>query len=252
VSNFHHRKGGVWEAIYVGSVDDIRAMREWTLLVNLVLFGSIAIIGLYHLSLFVLRPGDQSPLYFGLYCLIVGLRVLTTGERYVMQLVPTLDWEVLTKVSYLTFYLGVAAFGLFVRALFFQEISPRVYRFVIAVSVLFSSAVLCLPARIYTHTAVPFQLFTIMVSVYGFYALILAVRHKRDGAGLCLAGFVVLFLTVLNDILYANLLVSTGYLIHLGLVVFVFLHALLLAQRYSKAFATMDRQHLALTRTNRA
>lgn len=115
VSNFHHRKGGVWEAIYLGSANDIREMRERTLLMSLVLFGSIVIIGLYHLSLFVLRPGDQSPLYFGLYCLIVSLRILTTGERYVIQLIPTLDWEILVKVLYLTFYMGVPAFGLFVR-----------------------------------------------------------------------------------------------------------------------------------------
>ncbi len=91
-----------------------------------------------------------------------------------------------------------------------------------------------------------------MVLVYGFYALILAVIRKREGARLCLAEFAVLFLAVLNDILYANLLVPTGYLIHIGLIVFVFLHALLLAQRYSKAFATVDSQRLALAQTNRA
>lgn len=100
VSNFHHRKGGVWEAIYLGSANDVHAMREGSLLVNLLLFGSIAIIGLYHLSLFALRPGDQSPLFFGLYCLIMGLRMLTTGERFVMQLVPGLHWEILIKASY--------------------------------------------------------------------------------------------------------------------------------------------------------
>ena len=156
VSNFHHRKGGVWEAIYLGSVDDVCAMREQVILVNLVLFGSIAIIGLYHLSLFMLRPDDQSPLYFGLYCLIVSFRILTTGERYLIQLIPSFDWELLTKMSYLTFYLGVPAFGLFVRALFFQEISPRIYRLVVIISILFSSVVICLPARLYTHTAIPF------------------------------------------------------------------------------------------------
>jgi PAS domain S-box-containing protein len=252
VSNFHHRKGGVWEAIYLGSVDDIRAMRERILLVNLILFGSIAIIGLYHLSLFALRPGDQSPLYFGLFCLIVDLRILTTGERYVMQLVPTLEWEMLLKVSYLTFYLGVPAFGLFIRALFVQEMGPRVYQLILGVSALFSAAILCLPARIYTHTTVTFQLFTIIASVYSFYVLLLAAMRKREGAQLCLTGFAVLFLTVLNDILYANLLVPTGYLIHVGLIIFVFLQALLLAQRSANAFATVDHQRLALAQSNRA
>jgi PAS domain S-box-containing protein len=178
--------------------------------------------------------------------------VLTIGERYVMQLVPTLDWEILTKVSYLTFYLGVPAFGLFVRALFFQEVAPRVHRAMMVISALFSAAVLCLPARMYTHTAITFQLFTVMVSMYGLYVILLAVRRKREGARLCCTGFIVLLLIVINDILYANLLVSTGYLIHLGLIVFVFLQALLLAQRSANAFATVERQRLALTESNQA
>ncbi len=91
-----------------------------------------------------------------------------------------------------------------------------------------------------------------MVAVYGFYALMLAVVRRREGARLCLTGYIALFLTVINDILYANLLVNTGYLIHVGLTIFVFLHALLLAQRYSKAFALVEDQHLALTQVNRA
>ena len=251
-SNFHYRKGGMWEAIYLGAADDIRAMRERILLVNLTLFGGLAIIGLYHLSLFALRPRDPSPLYFGAFCLMMGVRILTTGERYIMQLAPGLDWEILVKMSYLTFYLGVPIFSLFVRALFVHEIAPWIYRLIMAASALFSMAVLSLPARIYTHTTTAFQLFTVMVSIYGLYAILLAVIHKREGARLCLAGFVLMFLTVLNDILYAHLLVPTGYLIHAGLMAFAFLQAFLLAQRSAKAFATVDRQRLALAQANRA
>ena len=252
VSNFHHRKGGVWEAIYLGAVDDIRAMREQSLLDKLMLFGSIAIIGLYHLIVFALRPGDRSPLYFGLFCLLVGLRILTTGERYVMQFIPALEWEILMKASYLTFYLGVPAFAYFLRALFVQEIGLRVFQSIMIVSAVFSAMVICLPARIYTHTAIAFQLFTVIVSVYGLYALLIAVIREREGARLCLTGFAVLFLTVLNDILYSHLFVPTGYFLHVGLMVFVFLHAFLLAQRSATAFATVDSQRLSLTQSNRA
>ena len=252
VSNFHHRKGGMWEAIYLGSADDIRAMREQRLIDKLMLFGGIAIIGLHHLILFALRPGDRSPLCFGLFCLLVNLRMLTTGERYVMQLIPVLDWGILMKTSYLTFYLGVPAFAHFLRSLFFQEIGPRVFQLVMTVSAVFSAMVICLPARLYTHTAIPFQLFTVIVSVYGLYALLLAVIRKRGGARLCLIGFAVLFLAVINDILYSNLIVPTGYVLHVGLMVFVFLHAFLLAQRSATAFATVDSQRLALTQRNRA
>lgn len=252
VANFHHRKGGVWEAIRLGEVDDIRASRERALILNLALTGSIVIMGLYHLGLFALRPREWSPLYFGLFCLLIALRTLTTGERYLMELMPVFDWEVLTKITYLTFYLGVFVFTGFVHSLFPQEVSKNVLYLIGGVSVIFSTVVLILPARLYTHTLPTFEIVAVMSLIYGLYALILASIRKREGALVFLTGFVALSLTTLNDILYANLLVPTGYLTPVGLFIFIFSQAWLLAQRFSKSFLLVDQQRLALTQTNRA
>jgi len=42
VSNFHHRKGGAWESILLGSKDEICQKRQNALTLNLFLFGGIA------------------------------------------------------------------------------------------------------------------------------------------------------------------------------------------------------------------
>ena len=250
VSNFHHRKGGAWEAIHLGLAGDIRMVRQNALNFNFFLFGSILIMGIYHIGLFALRKKEKSALYFGIYCFLIAARSLLTGERYIIDLFPTLDWEVHTKIEYLTFYLGVPAFAGYFRTLFPKEFSRQVIYIINFVGLLFSATVLLTPAKFYTHTALLFQIFTILAAGYGFYVLFMALTHKRQGAFIFLVGFVVLYLTLVNDILYSNLLVKTGYMIQFGLFTFLFSQAFLLSFRFSRSFSTVEVQRGILKATN--
>ena len=100
VSNFHLRRGGIWEVIQLGTEKEIRSITERRVDFYLFLFGSIFIIALYHLSLFTLRRKTSSPLYFSIFCFLVALRLITTGERYLMYLFPNTSWELLAKLEY--------------------------------------------------------------------------------------------------------------------------------------------------------
>jgi signal transduction histidine kinase len=250
VSNFHHRKGGAWEAIHLGLADDIRALRQNALYFNFFLIGSILIMGIYHLVFFALRKNEKCALYFGIFCFLIAARSLLTGERYIIDLFPTFDWEVLTKIAYLTFYLGVPAFAGYVRTLFQNEFSKKAIYIINFVGILFSVTALLTPAKFYTHTAPLFQIFTILAAGYGFYIINLALKNKRQGAFVLLVGFVILFLTLVNDILYSNLLVKTGYMIQFGLFVFIFSQAFFLSFRFSKAYSTIEEQRGMLKATN--
>ena len=250
VSNFHHRKGGAWEAIQLGLADDIRAVRQNTLYFNFFLIGSILIMGVYHLGFFALRKKEKYALYFGICCFLIAARSLLTGERYIIDLFPTFDWEVHTKIAYLTFYLGIPAFAGYFRTLFPKEYSKQVIYIINFVGVLFSVTVLLTPAKFYTYTAPIFQIFTILSAGYGIYVLILALKHKRQGAFVFLMGFVILFIALVNDILYSNLLVKTGYMIQFGLFVFTFSQAFFLSFRFSKSFSTVEVQRGILKAIN--
>jgi signal transduction histidine kinase len=250
VSNFHHRKGGAWEVIHLGLADDIQALRQNALYFNFFLIGSILIMGIYHLVYFALRKKEKSALYFGIFCFFISARAFFTGERYIIDLLPNFDWEVLTKISYLTFYLGVPAFAGYARALFPKEFSKKTIFIINFVGILFSVTVLLTPAKFYTHTAPLFQIFTILAAGYGFYIINLTLKNKRQGAFVLLVGFVILFLTLVNDILYSNLLVKTGYMIQFGLFVFILSQAFFLSFRFSKAYSTIEEQGGILKATN--
>ena len=252
VSNFHHRKGGAWEPILLGMSEDIWQIRQKALNRNFFLFGGILIMGLYHIGLFIFRTKDKSNLFFGIFCFLIAIRSLVTGERYLINVFPDFNWEIHTKLAYLTFYLGVPIFTLYFRYIFPKEFSKHVIYVVNVIGVLFSGIVLFTPARIYTYTAPLFQIFTLAASCYAFYILILALKRNHRGALVCLSGFVILFITIVNDILYSNLLIQTGYMIQLGFFLFIFSQASLLSFRFSKTFTTVALQRKKLEEANTA
>ncbi len=252
VSNFHHRLGGPWEVIRLGREKEIRRIRERSLVFDIFLCGSILIIGLYHLCLFLLRKNDRSPLYFGIFCFLIALRLLTTGERYFIHLFPGMDWELMVKIEYLAFYLAVPLFATFIHSLFYREFSKRVLRIIQFLGIIFSCIVLLTPAKIFSHTVQPYQIITLISCIYANCVLILSLSRKREGALLFLLGFSTIFLTVVNDILYSRMITQIGYFSHLGLFIFIFFQAVLLSRRFSRTFNTVEKQSQELKKTNNA
>jgi len=250
VSNFHHRRGGISEVVKIGREKDIREIRERKIGFELFLFGSIFIMALYHLGLFILRTKNRSPLYFGIFCFLIALRLLVTGERYFINLFPDTDWELMMKLEY-SWYLSVPAFGMFMQSLF-QEYSKRFCRLHVILGLAFSGAVLFTPARIFTHTLPVYEIITIIVMIYGFYALIISLVRKREGALVFFLGFIILVFTVVNDMLHVEKLIQTGLFGPFGLFIFIFSQSLLHSLRFSKAFTTIETQFKELRNTYQA
>lgn len=251
VTNFHLRRGGVWEDIQLGTENEIRRIRERRVNFDLFLFGAIFIIALYHLGLFTLRKKTPSPLYFSIFCFLLALRLITTGERYLMYLFPNTSWEVLAKLEYLSFYLSIPAFVLFMQSLF-REVSIRFLHLIVVASCAFSCVVLFTPARIFSHTLQVFEIITLITAAYGLYVLIVCSIRKRDGAFVFLLGFIILSLLTTNDIMHVEKIIHTGHFAPFGLFVFIFSQAFLLSQRFSNVLATVETQRKELGDVNEA
>jgi len=252
VSNFHHRRGGAWEGIQLGKEDQLQELRERGVGVDLFLFGSIFIIALYHFGLFFVRKQDRSPLYFALFCVTVSVRLLTTGERYLTHILPNLSWELFLKLEYLSLCLAVPAFALFMHSLFPREFWRPFLRFIVAASVAVSLVVLATPGRIFTHLLPLCHVLLLAAFSFILFVLVRSIRHKRDGALIFLAGYMILSLAAINDILHVEKIIQTGYFAAFGLFVFIFSQAVILSLRFSRALSTVEVQHQELTVVNEA
>lgn len=76
VSNFNHENHGIWQPIYFGEWEEIRNSNRMYAMLETAGFASICLMGLYHIILFFFRRGSKEYLYFGLFCILMGIRQL--------------------------------------------------------------------------------------------------------------------------------------------------------------------------------
>lgn len=263
VSNFYHRSGGILESITLGTETQVLDLKYRSQAYELILFGCLIIIGAYQLSLYFFRKKDQTPLFFGLFCILVGLRTLLVGEVFFIYLFPYFNWELAHKMQTLVFYIGVPLILMFFRSVFPNIFSSKIVRYVQVVGVLFGVLVLLTPAKVFTIFNPVYQLLSIIVIAYIMYGLVWALIKKEKGSKLIFIGAIALILTSLNDIVYLSVWMNdhhssflrtifrTGDLTSVGQLIFIFTNSLVLAKKYSVAFEMEENMARQLKEVNK-
>ncbi len=242
VSNFHHKKGGPWEVIELGLARDLHRARAQALQLDIFLFGCIVIMGLYHLGLFAVRTDVRAPFFFGIFCLLLAVRLSVISERLVLQFLPNLPWELLGKIEYLVYYLAPPTGAMLLYALYQEDFSRRLLRLIQFISAIFCLIVLLTPVRVFSYTVTTHHAYTVLCSLYGVIVILLAARRGREGARFHLIGFSILCLTIITDILQYFQVLATPLLLPFGLLAFMLSQAVVLAMQFSHVFRTIDWQ----------
>lgn len=236
VSNFENKWGGVWHPVVIGTEASVRGLRERNLLFEFVLFGVLFALGIYHLSFFFFHTRERSALFFGLFCLLVAIRILLTGERYFIHIFPNFNWEWAYSLEYLSFYLAVPAWAAFLHALYPGEAHYLFVKITTGISVIFVGSVLFFPVLFYADYLIGFQLYTLLFGLYSVYVLFRAMLKARLGAKTFLAGWMLLFSAVIIDIFSAQGLIQTFNLVPYGVLIFILSQSLVISRRFSRAF----------------
>ncbi len=244
VSNFHHREGGIFETLKFGVYKNVAAERDYHLIFDMLLFGAILIMALYHLALYFLRRRSVSALYFGIFAAIVALRTILTGSEALAVIYPNIPWGITYRVEYFTFFVGVSTCILFARSIFTRFSKWFTYT-VVVMSILFTTAVLVLPTYYHAFLLMPYQLMTVLAIVLVLISVVRAGIRKEESAWLFLVALFALFGTVINDILHAMGHIRSIELAPFGLFIFIFAQAYMLAKRFNAAFI----QNESLTET---
>ena len=251
VANFDHRFGGLWRDIEYGPEASFIHKEGWATALDLFVFGSLGFMGLYHLGLFLYRPKEPSLIFFGISCLLIAIRTLVVGQKYMLELFPNFDWAISSKIGYETYYLLVPLSVMFVRALYPAEMPRIAVRIVQAIGFGFGIYAWIATPYIVSKTNFVYQVFSIAVIVYASYVLYLTVRRRREGSLLILAGSLCVSLTVIWDILYYNEIVKFGDVTPLGLFAISLTQSFVLASRFSRAFTRVEQLSHELTNLNR-
>jgi signal transduction histidine kinase len=239
-SNFVHRRGGMWEPLELGTEEAIRQKSSELMLLALFSLGSFLTMGFYHICLWVLRRKERSMIYFACLCLACGMRAMLVGEVIITKVWPAFSWALELKLEYMTTCTIVAMLLLFCSQIYPNEASKLAVRATQVVCLLFTLVVLVTSPRFFTCTLPYLQAFAAIMGSYVVGVLLTAVRHRREGALWIALGVFFFILTVLNDILYYNGIVSTGSFSPFGLVVVCFAQAFVLSLRFSGAMTSVE------------
>jgi diguanylate cyclase (GGDEF)-like protein len=261
-SNFYHRSGGMLESINLGGEKKILGLRYESLAREFILFGSLMCIGAYHLALFFFRKKNKASLYFGLFCLLVGIRTLLVGERFFIYLFSDFSWEIAHKIQTLTFYFGVPLILMFFMSVYPQYFHARMIRIAQIFGAAFGLLVLITPARIFTPFNPIYQIWTVFAIIYVLVALMKLSIHKEKGSWFITLGALALLLSSANDVIFSNIwmnddgpaflkaLIRTGNLSSAGQFIFAFTNSLLLAKSFSDSLKQEEVLTAKLTEIN--
>lgn len=239
VSNFHHRLGGVWQAPEFGYEEDVRKEQKRRIALDLFLSAALLAIGIYHTLIYVLRRAEKAFLLLGLFCLIMGLRSLVVGERFILELLP-LDWNWLVRLDYLTVYIGAPVCHWFLFQVYRKDYNRAVVFLFIVLSGTCALVVLLFSPLVFTRIADAYHILFILISLYSTFVTIIALIRRRPYATVMLVGWVAFTVANMHDILFVQSLIESQNLFALGLLAFLFTQSYTLAGRYARALSVSE------------
>ncbi|MCR2805746.1 sensor domain-containing diguanylate cyclase [Paenibacillus soyae] len=240
VSNYMHPRSGITESMELGPVGTLSEEQLKQAAYDMFLTGGLCLIGLYHLGLFLMRRSDAAPLFFAVYCLVISLRSFLTGETVVYRFLPGVPWEAWVRAEYLCLVISVISFTLFLRRVYPKEMSDRIISVFIAFSVVYGGVIAVSKLRHFMFLLPYFQIVIVVAISYALFVFVLATIRRREGAAISVGGAFLLTLSVFNDVLYNQGLIHTGYMVPIGLLIFIISQSFILGMSYSKSFASSE------------
>lgn len=235
IANFEDRSGGPWQAPRIGSSESIERYRENQIALDLFLAGALLLMGLYHGGLFLVRRTDRAPFFFGIFCLLMVVRSLTEGEKFLFERLPNLDWRTQVQISYATFYVSVPIFLRYYCSIFPGWLATLQMRMSAVVFGALLVLVIFTPVSVFSETLPLAHLLTGALIAVSLGITIRATLRQTPGGWPFLLGVMVFGSAVVHDILLAYSLVEDSVYAPFGFFFFIFSQAFLLSARFSRA-----------------
>tara|TARA_R110002049_G_scaffold11341_7_gene53641 strand:+ start:395 stop:2317 length:1923 start_codon:yes stop_codon:yes gene_type:complete len=243
VANFYHQKGGISEPIIIGDSQHLYGKKIKLVIADMIFIGCLGFIGFFFLFFFLLYWNkDHAVIYFAIMC--ISLSYMALSDRYapLTQVFETISWVFLTKIEYISLFLGGTAGSLFFNDIF-KRFSHKLYAKLLKfVFYILALLVIFLPAPHFTKLLLPFLVLMILNLCYVGFVIVKAILAKRYESILLLISmllgsviFTIHIFFFLDQNQFAIIFVNFGYV-----VVFLLL-SMLLMTRFSRAFKQLER-----------
>jgi signal transduction histidine kinase len=216
--------------------------------------GTLLLMGIYHIALFVLYRPNRSPLYFGIYCLAWMAFIVsnTTSDWSIRIFFPDLPGELLYRSSVFYYAMAVPLSYHIFRSLYPQEFPRWLLNVFWGLGATYAVVAIAGPTPISSAILSPFHLVVAAKSCFFLWALSLATKRKREGAAIVLTGFVVMCMLSFNDIFSSMNLIRSHRIMHVGMLFFMLAQSFALAQRFAGLFFKVEKLSIGLSEQNQS
>lgn len=233
----------------LGTAAAIVQERDQAIDFHIFLCVSLAVVALFHLSVFLFRGRrDTSHGYLGLTLLLTALHGGTGHYDILTRLFPALGPFTLLRLNHLAGISGVCGL-LLMRSLFPQQAPRRTIRIILYLALAYIATVLCTPLnmagslRFLRTLELAFTPLILTMLIVITLILIKAARQGREDARIILAGFCLFFVTALHDL---EILISGRHaeqsLIPIGMLIYLVFQSVAVTRNLAQALS--NEEHL--------
>lgn len=233
VSNHSFREGGIINDVVYGDPGALIIYLLKKMFFDIFIIGGFALIGLYHLILHRFRRKNRLTLLVGLVALAMSMRTLLLNGYLSTLVFGINNWELITKLEYLSENLGFVFLVLLIKSMYPQEVNRYALYTACGAAAALSAFVLLTPARIFTETMMAQTMVKAVILIYFvFYIGVLAFVRKREGAYINMPAILLLIVAIVNDTLFYAMLADTVELFQFSFVLFLLAQAIIVSYRY--------------------
>ncbi|MDX1960287.1 MAG: sensor histidine kinase [Leptospiraceae bacterium] len=236
VSNFENHEAGITTKLLLGNKQSIEGYFQKYEAKELILFGMMFIIGIYHIGIYSLRKESITSLYFALFCISSAMREINIGSRFEDLIGVEFSFFYNVKVYYFFYFASIVFFIRYMYSAFPDEINKYFERFVFYSQLQLAIVSIFIPTQLLGRIEVFDRILIIIIGCYLIYSIAKAIKNNREGSLIFLIGFIILFITVVNDILFSSHIIQSTSIISYGMIIFVLFQGLIISQRFSNAF----------------
>ena len=245
VANESFFLGGFFSHFEIGSLKSITNKSIVENMLFLILIGSLSIMIVYHLVLFLFRRKEKVALYFSLLALLMLLRTAVFGNHMLYEYLHSV-LEMSIKVQTSIYY--VASFSMIIAGIWYiKSLYPgggdyfiiKYYTWGMLVVI---SLIVVLPIKLVFSNLLFISIPFAPGAIYLTYLFVFAIVRKRKQFLLQIVGIVFLLTAGINDILYLQNIRLTGLeeAIPIGFTLFLLIQMLILARNFSSTYSEVE------------
>lgn len=252
VSNFHHRRGGIWLPIKTGTFSEVQKRyasgwaRDWATISFLIGFS------FFFFFFFIIYTKDSLMGFFSLATTGLALRPLFTSN-FLIHHVMKMSWVWIVRWEYLGLYIVLTGWFWFAVTLYPTR-HFRIVTWIITLIFLIASILtLFLPVRIFSYmTFIIYPLLIILIG-YSVTRSIRGILKKNRVDYIYFLTFAILSFAAVNDVRISlgKSAVFSEYILTYVIILFVFIQAVLLLYKWFKAFSEKEKLQKELEYMNR-